>query len=107
MSEASTTSPTSRRKTVGYLPVRSGTLSRSLIFLATELRGTIGYFPLIGMLPEGVMRFAAVMAVTTSSGDKLYERRRSGLRFTTMLRALPPKGGGAETPGSVANRGRT
>ena len=25
----------------------------------------------------------------------------------TMLRALPPKGGGAETPGSVANRGRT
>ena len=24
-----------------------------------------------------------------------------------MLRALPPKGGGAETPGSVANNGRT
>src|SRR5438445_4652817 len=25
----------------------------------------------------------------------------------TMLRALPPKGGGAETPGNVANSGRT
>ena len=24
-----------------------------------------------------------------------------------MVRALPPKGGGAETPGSVANSGRT
>ena len=32
---------------------------------------------------------------------------RSGFTFTTMLRALPPNGGGAETPGNVANRGRT
>ena len=32
---------------------------------------------------------------------------RSGLTLTTMVRALPPKGGGAETPGKVANSGRT
>ncbi len=27
--------------------------------------------------------------------------------LTTMLRALPPNGGGADTPGRVAKRGRT
>src|SRR5690348_839302 len=73
----------------------------------TELSGTIGYWPPIGMLPEGLIVLAAVMAATTSSGDMWYERSRSGLRFTTMLRALPPNGGGAETPGNVANKGRT
>ena len=51
--------------------------------------------------------FAPAIAATTSSGDMLYARSRSGLTFTTTLRALPPKGGGAETPGKVANNGRT
>ncbi len=41
------------------------------MFLATELSGTIGYLPWMGMLPEGLMRLAAVMAATTSSGDML------------------------------------
>src|SRR6266403_1743808 len=77
------------------------------MFRATEFSGTIGYFPLIGILPEGLMRLAEQIAPTMSSGDRLYERRRSGLTFTTMLRALPPNGGGAETPGRVAKRGRT
>ena len=71
MSEASLTSPMSRRKTAGYVPVRIGTLSRSLMFLTTELSGTIGYFLLMGMFPEGLMMFAAVMAATISSGDML------------------------------------
>ena len=71
MSEASLTSPMSRRKTVGYVPVRIGTLSRSLMFLTTELSGTIGYFLLMGMFPEGLMMFAAVMAATISSGAML------------------------------------
>ena len=31
----------------------------------------MGYFPRIGMFPEGLMRLAAVMAATTSSGDML------------------------------------
>src|SRR5437667_9269409 len=75
--------------------------------LTTELSGTIGYLLLRGMLPEGLMTFAAAIAETISSGDMLYARRRSGMTFTTMLRALPPKGGGAETPGNVANSGRT
>src|SRR5437867_340516 len=77
------------------------------MFLTTELSGTIGYLPPMGMFPDGLIRFALVIAATTSSGDMLYERKRSGLRLMTMLRALPPKGGGAETPGRVANRGRT
>src|SRR5438045_7843408 len=61
----------------------------------------------MGMFPEGVIVLAAVIADTISSGDMLYARSRSGLTFTTMLRALPPKGGGAETPGNVAKSGRT
>ena len=77
------------------------------MFFTTELSGTIGYFPPTDMLPEGLMRLAAVTAATTSSGDMLYARKRSGFRLMTIARALPPKGGGAETPGSVANIGRT
>src|SRR5207249_8856896 len=84
-----------------------GTLSRSLMFLTTELSGTMGYLLPSERLPEGLIVFAAEIAETISSGDMLYERSRSGLRLMTMLRALPPNGGGAETPGSVANRGRT
>src|SRR5439155_9163864 len=107
MSEASLTSPTSRRNTAGYEPGRIGTLSRSLMFFTTELSGTIGYFRFSGTFPDGLIRFAAVIAATISSGEMLYERKRSGLRLMTMLRALPPKGGGADTPGKVAKSGRT
>src|ERR1035437_10604634 len=97
---------TSRRNTAGYTPVRIGTPSRSLMFLTTELSGTIGYLPPIGMLPEGLIRFADVMAETISSGDTFRARKRSGLTLISMLRALPPNGGGADTPGGVANNGR-
>src|SRR5437660_5691191 len=53
------------------------------------------------------MVFAALSAVTNSSGDRLYARSRSGFALINIVRALPPKGGGADTPGKVANRGRT
>src|SRR5690349_6361144 len=103
MSDASVTVPTSQKNTVGYLPARIGTLSRSLMFFTTEFRGTIGYLPATAMLPDGLMRFARVIALTISSGDLLYERMRSGSTLTRMVRALPPNGGGADTPGNVAN----
>ena len=77
------------------------------MFLTTELSGTIGYLSPSITLPEGLMVLAAAMALTTSSGERLQARSRSGLMLTTMARALPPKGGGAETPGNVANSGRT
>src|SRR5262249_19783222 len=47
------------------------------------------------------------MAVTTSSGDIWQAFRRSGSTRITMVRWFPPKGGGAETPGRLANMGRT
>src|SRR5258708_31331374 len=59
MSEPSFTSPTSRTNTAGYVPVRIGTLSRSLMFFTVAFSGTMGYFPLIGMFPDGLIRFAA------------------------------------------------
>jgi hypothetical protein len=42
-----------------------------------------------------------------SSGEIWYWRSLSGSSMTTMVRWFPPKGGGAETPGSVAKSGRT
>ena len=36
------------------------------------------------MLPDGLIVLAAVIAATTSSGDMLYARSRSGFRLTTM-----------------------
>ena len=59
------------------------------------------------MLPDGLRTLACAMACTRSSGERLYARRRSGLALMMTVRALPPKGGGAETPGSVAKSGRT
>src|SRR6266478_5977014 len=59
------------------------------------------------MLPEGLIVLACERHWTISSGDKLQARIRSGLTLITIVRALPPKGGGAETPGKVAKRGRT
>ena len=59
MSEPSTTSPTSRTNTVGYVPARIGTVSRSLMFLTTEFSGTIGYLPPSCMLPDGLIGLRA------------------------------------------------
>src|SRR6185503_21124984 len=101
MSEPSVTVPTSRTNTVGYVPARIGTASRSLMFVTTEFRGTIGYLPATCMLPDGLIRFARVIAPTISSGDMLYERSRCGSTLTRIVRALPPNGGGADTPGNV------
>jgi hypothetical protein len=59
------------------------------------------------MLPLGLITFACEIACTISSGEKPSARIRSGFTFTAMVRAAPPNGGGADTPGSVAKSGRT
>jgi len=51
--------------------------------------------------------FPAETAFTISSGDMESARSRSGSTRTTTVLWLPPNGGGAETPGSVAKVGRT
>src|SRR6185437_4461835 len=58
-------------------------------------------------LPEGVMALFLATAFVTSSADKLYIRSFSGLTLMSTDLALEPKGGGAESPGTVANIGRT
>ena len=77
------------------------------MFLTVELTGTIRFWSPRVRLPAGVMTLAPARAAATSSGVTPVLRRRSGMRLTKMLRALPPKGGGAETPGKVAKSGRT
>ncbi len=57
--------------------------------------------------PDGLMMLPVPTARTTSSGDMLYDRNLSGSTCTTIVRWLEPNGGGAETPGRVANIGRT
>ena len=42
----------------------------------------------------------------TSSGDMPYDCNRRGSTDTTTVRALPPNGGGADTPGRLENIGR-
>ena len=59
------------------------------------------------MFPDGLMVLVALTAPTTSSGDRPYDRSRSGSTRTTTLRWLAPNGGGADTPGRVAKSGRT
>ena len=59
------------------------------------------------MLPEGITRVALLTAAMASSGEMRYWWSLPGSSVTTMVRWFPPKGGGAETPGSVANSGRT
>ena len=51
-----------------------------------ELTGTIGIWSLMRALPEGLIELPAFRAATTSSGDRLYERRRSGSTCTTRVR---------------------
>ncbi len=57
--------------------------------------------------PEGSTVVARLTAPTTSSGESRYARIFAGSTLITMLRWLPPKGGGADTPGRVAKIGRT
>ncbi len=58
-------------------------------------------------LPEGSTVLARFTASTTSCGARRYDLIFSGSTLMTMLRWLPPKGGGADTPASVAKIGRT
>src|SRR5438093_6345921 len=53
------------------------------------------------------MTVALFTAAMASSGEMRYCCSLSGLRVMTMVRWAPPNGGGAETPSSVANSGRT
>ena len=58
-------------------------------------------------LPDGRTVVARFTANTTSSGESRYCLSFSGSTRTTIVRWLPPNGGGADTPGSVAKMGRT
>jgi hypothetical protein len=59
------------------------------------------------MVPDGMTRLDLLTAEMASSGDIWYWRSLLGSSVTTMVFWFPPKGGGADTPGSVANSGRT
>ena len=61
----------------------------------------------VHMLPEGMTRVALLTAAMASSGEMRYCWSLSGSSVMTMVRWLPPNGGGAETPGRVAKSGRT
>ncbi len=61
----------------------------------------------MGTLPEGLIVLPRVNATITSSGDILYDCNFSGSTVITIDRALPPNGGGADTPGKLENIGRT
>ena len=81
--------------------------SSSLTSRTSELIGTIGIILPMRTLPEGLIVLPFVRAVISSSGEMEYDRSRSGSARTTTVRWLPPNGGGAETPGRLANIGRT
>jgi hypothetical protein len=69
MSAPFSTVPTSRRKTVGPAPTRSGSDARSWMAVTTELIGVMRVRLPIRTLPAGRMVFPEAMARTTSSGD--------------------------------------
>ncbi len=85
-----------------------GVLSRSARFApsAALVRAMRSSLP-VHMLPEGMTTLERLTAAMASSGEMRYCCSLSGSSVTTMVRWLPPNGGGAETPGSVANSGRT
>src|SRR3954470_15064838 len=58
-------------------------------------------------LPDGATMLPLETAVIACSGDTPYCFNLSGSRLTTIVRWLPPNGGGAETPGRRGKRGRT
>ena len=79
-----------------------GMFSSSLTSRTSELIGTIGIILPMRTLPEGLIVLPFVRAVISSSGAIEYDRSRSGSALTTTVRWLPPKGGGADTPGRPA-----
>jgi hypothetical protein len=108
MSVESWIDPRSRKYTVGPVPKRTGvssnswrSLPRAALVLAILRRLASR------TLPEGSTVVALFTASITSSGERPYSRNFSGSTVITMLRWLPPKGGGAETPGRVAKIGLT
>ena len=84
-----------------------GISASSLMSGTIELTAAMRLRSPVRTLPEGSIVFPVASALVTSSGDMLKERSLSGSAWMMMVRALPPKGGGAETPGSVENTGRT
>ncbi len=71
------------------------------------LVGTIGIWPSVYRFPEGRTTFPELSAVTTSSGDRLYELSRPGSTVITMARVLLPKGEKEMVPGiNSVRRGR-
>ena len=105
MSLASSTAATSRRNT--FRSGVTGMAPRSLGSTTIEFTGTRGICSWTRIAPDGLTAFPAAKARTTSSGDRLYARRRFGSARTTTVRWFPPNGGGADTPGMDANIGRT
>src|SRR5690554_4770716 len=71
-----------------------------------ELIGAIKFLSPILMFPAGDGKLLLAMAMVTSSGLKLFACIKLGSALTMMVRALPPKGAGAETPGTFTNIGR-
>ena len=100
--------PISRRYTVAPETGRMGVLISSgrLPPKAALVRAMRSTLP-VHMLPDGITRVALLTAAMASSGEIRYCRSLSGSSVMTMVRWLPPNGGGADTPGSVANSGRT
>ena len=96
------------RKTAGNCPGFTGASSSSLRFApSTALLVAMRVKSPVRTLPDGITRLAWFTAAIASSGEIRYCRSLSGFSRTTMVRWLPPKGGGAETPGNVAKIGRT
>src|SRR5579864_8171127 len=96
--------PMSRRYTVAPETGRMGVDNNSARLPPREaLVRAIRSMEPVHILPEGMTRLAWLTAEMAWSGEMRYWRSWSGSRVTTMLRWLPPNGGGAETPGRVAN----
>src|SRR5262249_34531443 len=87
------------------VPSRTGTLPSSLMSCTIELSDTMGMDVPILAFPDGLIVLVLSRASTTSVGDMLWARRRSGSRWMTIERSLPPNGGGAEMPGTGENIG--
>src|SRR5690554_7553823 len=83
-----------------------GSIQKFLRPFDRELMGAIRFLSPIRMFPAGDGKLLLAMAMVTSSGLKLFARSKSGSALTTMDRALPPKGAGAETPGTFTSIGR-
>src|SRR5215208_5593972 len=72
-----------------------------------EFNWTIRVRSPVRRLPPGRIALPDATARATSSGDIRISRSRSGSTRMTTVRWLAPDGGGADTPGMVANAGRT